>query len=513
MNNILGGGLSCPRPRSEASLSSMEEEKIMKRKVWSILLTLCMVIAMMPAAAFAGEDGVTDVTTEQGLKDALASSSVTEIQVTGDLTYKGSLDASKKITINEDVTLTISCSSNTTVTGTIVNKGTIEITGQGQCIWSAKTTGSGKIIAKNERWGDTQTYVDYGCAPENMLENCRINIVDDISKKPYIMRSASGSYGSIDASGTVANKTYDVIYVDNSNGNNNNEGTSADTAVKTLATAMDKVSAGGIIILCGDYEASYAYIEKSVAIKSRDSEKYTLSLTGFDGLEIKEGANVTLESLAIKDTTISGYGNNASKSLALKNCTGSVTVANNQYSIEQVTLDGCELSGDIYAKDTLQLISSQLNGKFTTKDFTAKGSNSITVKKNTPCVVTGTITTESPVTLSPANLQRAEHLIEVPSGTADAVAEKFQLADTTDGLYALKCRTQYNGTYIEVSKRIDSASGKIAVAYEPIIQGNVMDSKSSDEHEYTDRDFADDLHDLFIESSTWSGYTNTTDKT
>ena len=128
----------------------------MKRKVWSILLTLCMVMAFIPPhVAFAGEDGVTDVTTEQGLKDALASSSVTEIQVTGGLTYRGSLDASKKITINEGVTLTISCSSNTTVTGTIVNKGTIEITGQGQCIWSAKTTGSGKIIAKNERWGDT----------------------------------------------------------------------------------------------------------------------------------------------------------------------------------------------------------------------------------------------------------------------------------------------------------------------------------------------------------------------
>ena len=81
------------------------------------------------------------------------------------------------------------------------------------------------------------------------------------------MRSASGSYGSIDASGTVANKTYDVIYVDNSNGNNNNEGTSADTAVKTLATAMDKVSAGGIIILCSNYTGSFVYIEKSVAIK------------------------------------------------------------------------------------------------------------------------------------------------------------------------------------------------------------------------------------------------------
>ena len=327
------------------------------------------------------------------------------------------------------------------------------------------------------------------------------------------MRSSSGSYGSIDASGTVANKTYDVIYVDNSNGNNNNEGTSADTAVKTLATAMDKVSAGGTIILCEDYEVSYAYIEKSVAIKSRDSEKYTLSLTGFDGLEINDGADVTLQSLAIKDTTIMGYGGTAGKSLTLKNCTGSVTVANNQYSIEQVTLDGCEHSGDIYATETLQMSDSQLNGKFTMKDFTAKGSSSITVKKNTPCVVTGTITAESPVTLSPANLQRAEHLIEVPSGTADAVTEKFQLADTKDGLYALKCRTQYNGIYIEVSKRINSAFGKIAVAYEPIIQGNVMDSKSSDEHEYTDRDFADDLHNLFIESSTWSGYTNTTDKT
>lgn len=553
----------------------------MKRKVWSILLTLCMVMAMMPAAAFAEGGGSASVSTEKELNAALKDGSVSEIRVTGNLTYTDSLDASKTVVIDNGVTLTIG-GYQTTVSGTIVNNGTIKVTSSYECIWTAKTTGTGNLVAANQNWGEYQTYVDYGCVPDAMLNgsNCRINIVKDVTvqptvslssgkqvgdtitpevtnlidgvdlekvfkytwkdgssnqvyngaasptltkkgklslnlaaKKPYVMRSPSGSYGSMDAATTIASKTYDTIYVDYTGGNNSNEGISANTAVKTLATAMEKVSAGGTIVLCGDYNSSYELIEKSITIKSNTNSTATLSLTSSDGLKIKDGANVTLESIAIKDTTIMGYGGTAGKSLTLKNCTGSATVANNNYAIDQVTLDGCELSGDIYAKDTLQLISSQLNGKFTTKDFAAKGACSITVKKNTPCVVTGTITAESPVTLTPANLQRAEHLIEVPSGTADAVAAKFQLKDTKDDLYALKCRTQYNGTYIEVSKRIDSASGKIAVAYEPIIQGNVMDSKSSDEHEYTDRDFADDLHNLIIKSSTWSGYTNKTDKT
>lgn len=168
----------------------------MKRKVWSILLTLCMVVAMMPAAAFAGENGSTaEVTTASELTTALQSDSVTEIHVTGDLTYSGSLDASKKITINEGVTLMIDCSYNATVTGTIDNNGTIKLTGKGECIWTATTTGSGKLSAENQKWGEYQTYVDYGCVPENMLKNCKINIVDDISKKPTVSLPESMTVG------------------------------------------------------------------------------------------------------------------------------------------------------------------------------------------------------------------------------------------------------------------------------------------------------------------------------
>lgn len=581
----------------------------MKRKVWSILLTLCMVIAMMPAAAFAGEDGSTsstaEVTTAEELKTALQSERVTEIQVIKDLTYTDPVQTDKKIVIKSGATLTWSVYKTTfsanpleieygatfiakafdpgsapTVLGTVTNNGTITTQKPGYCYWEAATTGKGTFT------GTDRTYINYGCVPDEMRtdSNCRINIIKDVSgetkvslpenmtvgdtitptvtnliegvdpatvftykwtngssseryngnpkptlteagtlnlklsvQSPYVMRIPNGTTSSINAKGTVQKKLYDTIYVDAENGVNSNIGNTESAPVKTIGNAMDKVAENGTIILCSNYKASSAYIEKSVNIKSQGSKEYTLTLNDFNGLQIKEGANVVLESLAIKDTTISGYGNNASKSLTLKNCTGSVTVANNQYSIEQVTLDGCNLSGDIYAKDTLLMNNSQFNGKFITQDFIAEGDCTIIAKKNAPCEVEGTITTEQgkPVTIVPANLQRGEKLIQVPKDSKDSndsIAANFKLENTQKGLYALKCREKYNGTYISISKRVDSKVGKIAVAYEPIIQGNVMDSKRSDEHEYTDENFGDNDH-LFIESSTWSGYTNTANKT
>lgn len=147
------------------------------------------------AAVYANEDTVDDtsadkvnVRTQDELKDALNNDSVTEIDITADFTYRGSIaTGDKKIVVNEGVTLTIS-GSITEITGTIVNNGTIKITGRGQCIWKAKTEGSGQIKAENKIWTDYETYVDYGCVPDAMLEgsNCRINIVKDISEKPTV---------------------------------------------------------------------------------------------------------------------------------------------------------------------------------------------------------------------------------------------------------------------------------------------------------------------------------------
>ena len=147
------------------------------------------------AAVYANEDTVDDtsadkvnVRTQDELKDALNNDSVTEIDINADFIYRGSIaTGDKKIVVNEGVTLTIS-GSITEITGTIVNNGTIKITGRGQCIWKAKTEGSGQIKAENKIWTDYETYVDYGCVPDAMLEgsNCRINIVKDISEKPTV---------------------------------------------------------------------------------------------------------------------------------------------------------------------------------------------------------------------------------------------------------------------------------------------------------------------------------------
>ena len=53
MNSILGGRFVLPETEKRDQFIIIGGI-MMKRKVWHILLTLCMVVAMMPAAAFAG---------------------------------------------------------------------------------------------------------------------------------------------------------------------------------------------------------------------------------------------------------------------------------------------------------------------------------------------------------------------------------------------------------------------------------------------------------------------------
>ena len=153
----------------------------MKKRIASIALSLAMCLTLLPTAAYAedvseggafdsqtstgngaavyaNEDTVDDtsadkvnVRTKDELKAALANNDVNIIYITDSFKYTDSIATREKtLVVNEGVTLETTASQ---ISGTIVNNGTIKITGSGQCIWTAQTTGTGKIVADNQKWG------------------------------------------------------------------------------------------------------------------------------------------------------------------------------------------------------------------------------------------------------------------------------------------------------------------------------------------------------------------------
>ena len=518
-------------------------------------------------AVFA-ETGIAEVTTEKEMKTALADDSVTEIHVTKDMSFTDSLDSNKVIVVEPDVTLTVG-GYQTTVSGTIVNNGTIRVTSSSKCTWKAATSGSGKLVAANIRWGEYQTYVDYGCVPESMMENCRINIVKDVSvqptvslpetmqvgdtitptvtnlidsvdiakvfkytwkngnssqvyngaanptltakgtlklnlaaKKPYVMCSPSGNYGSIDASGTVTERLLDQVYVDPANGNDSNMGDSSSAAVKTISKAVDKVTDSGTIVLCGDYSGSMAYIEKSVTIRSTGENTVKLALTGFDGLMIAEKLSVTLDHIDLAGTTVSASGSGSDRAIIFRDCTGETTITNGNAQFDTIALDSSSLSGYLYAAGMLLMNDSTFSGQFATNNFVTTGRNQIISKKNAPVRIDGMISTASPVTITPAALQRGEQLVEVAEGSADDTASHFVLADDQDGKYVLKCRIRYNGTYVGVSERVETQDGRFAVSDEPVIGEAVKEPAVN----FNRSEFGSAA--ISLKSAVWSGYTD-----
>ncbi len=523
-------------------------------------------------AVFAA-DGIAEVTTKKEMQTALSDDSVTEIHVIQDMAFTDSIDSSKVIEVEPDVTLTVG-GYQTTVSGTIVNNGTIRVTSSGKCTWKAATSGSGKLVAANVKWGEYQTYVDYGCVPEAMMENCQINIVKDLSvrptvslpenmqvgdmitptvtnlidgvdivkvfkytwkngnssqvyngaatptltakgtlklnlaaKKPYVMCSSSGSYGSIDASGTVAAKLLDVVYVDAANGKDSNMGDSTAAAVKNLGTAADKMKDGGTIVLCGDYSGSMAYIEKNVTIRSAGENPVKLALSDFSGLMIAGGVNVTLDHIDLAGTTVSAYGSGTDRTMVFHHCTGKTTLTNGNAQFGSVTLSNSNLSGYLYAADSLTMHASTFSGQFVTDNFVATGSNQIVSKKNAPVRINGTITTESPVTIAPAVLERGEKLVEVAKDSAVDTADHFALTDDQNGKYVLKCRIRYNGTYIGLSERVETQDGRFAVSDEPVIGQEVKDPAVN----FNRPEFGSAA--ISLKSAVWSGYTDVDGKT
>ena len=456
---------------------------------------------------------VCKVSNSDELKNALNNNdnSITEIDITADFTYNGSIaTGDKKIVVNEGVTLTIG-GSKTKITGKFENNGTITITSSYECIWKAQTTGSGKIVAKNQKWGEYQTYVDYGCVPEENLKNCQINIVKDVSiqptvslpsdmkvgdtitptvtnlidgvdiskvftykwtdgnssqiydgaakptltkadtlklnlaaKKPYIMRSASGSCGSIDAIGTVQKLTLDTVYVNANSGNNNNIGNTKATPMKTIGKAIDKVNDGGTIILLSDYTSTALSFDKNVTIKSDDGGKYTVNATY---TYIKDNVTATFESVDAQNLTFYKWDNTShgSGNVVFKNCTGSgIEIADNV--ISNVTLENSQLGGRFGAQGILTLKNATINGSFSTKDFVAKGKNIYVPEDNRSKVsrIEGTamIANAVEIQLSAPDATTPYQERKLIETTADA--SNF----TVSSPYQLKKQTEYNGTYI-----------------------------------------------------------------
>lgn len=515
----------------------------MKKRIASIALSLAMCLTLLPTAAYAedvseggafdsqpstgngaavytSEDTVDDtsadkvnVSTKDELEAALANNDVNIIYITDSFKYTDSVDTGdKKIVVNKGVTLTIG-GYTTEITGTFENNGTITITSGNKCIWKAQTTGSGKIVADNQKFGEYQTYVDYGCVPDAMLEgsNCRINIVKDVSiqptvslpsdmkvgytitptvtnlidgveiskvfqykwkdgnsnqiydgaakptltkagtlklnlaaKKPYIMRSASGSYGSIDAIGTVQKLTLHTVYVDTVNGSNSNIGNTTTAPLKTISKAVDEVADGGTIILLSDATSSVLSFDKNVTITSVEGETYTVNATY---TYIKDNVTATFESVDAQNLTFYKWDNTShgSGNVVFKNCTGSgIQIADNV--IKDVTLENSQLGGRFGAQGTLTLKNATINGSFSTVNFVAEGKNTYVTENNRTRTskISGTANIASPVEIQlsapdATTPYQERKLIET---TADA--SNF----TVSSPYQLKKQTEYNGTYI-----------------------------------------------------------------
>lgn len=530
----------------------------MKKRIASIALSLAMCLTLLPTAAYAedvseggafdsqsstGNDAATvtgsneavdttkntvvytgenetttvvcKVSNSDELKNALNNNdnSITEIDITADFTYNGSIaTGDKKIVVNEGVTLTIG-GSKTKITGKFENNGTITITSSYECIWKAQTTGSGKIVADNQKWGEYQTYVDYGCVPDAMLEgsNCRINIVKDVSiqptvslpsdmkvgdtitptftnivngvdlenafkfkwenngntvyngavsptltkkgtlkltvsvKKPYVMRSSSGSYGISDVSGTVKEVLLHTVYVNMVNGSNSNIGNTKAAPLKAISKAVDEVADGGTIILLSDYTSTALSFDKNVTIKSDDGGKYTVQVTR--EVAVKDDMTVTFDSVNVKDFNFTKYYSSSvgSGNVEFKNCTGSgIQIADNV--ISNVTLEDSQLGGRFGAQGILTLKNATINGSFSTKDFVAKGKNIYVPEDNRSKVSridrTATIANAVEIQLSAPDATTPYQERKLIETTADA--SNF----TVSSPYQLKKQTEYNGTYI-----------------------------------------------------------------
>ena len=294
------------------------------------------------------------------------------------------------------------------------------------------------------KWKDGNSNQIYDGAAKPTLTKAGTLKLNLAAKKPYIMRSASGSYGSIDATGTVQKLTLHTVYVDAFKGSNSNIGNATTAPLKTISKAVDEVADGGTIILLSDATSSVLSFDKNVTITSVEGETYTVNATY---TYIKDNVTATFESVDAQNLTFYKWDNTShgSGNVVFKNCTGSgIEIADNV--ISNVTLENSQLGGRFGAQGTLTLKNATINGSFSTKDFVAKGENIYVPEDNRSKVsrIEGTATIEKAVEIQlsapdATTPYQERKLIET---TADA--SNF----TVSSPYQLKKQTEYNGTYI-----------------------------------------------------------------
>ena len=495
----------------------------MKKRVLSILMMLCLALTLLPVSVWAA-DSVAEVSTKEELNAALSNASVTEIHIIADMTYNDPLNAIKPVQVNEGVTLTISA-YDTTVSGTIVNNGTVKVTSKWVCLWKAQTAGTGKLIGGTDSWGDPSTYVDYGCVPETMLDGCRINIVKDISQAvtaalPDTMQTGdtinvtfSNLIESVDPA-----KVFNFVWKDGSsftiydgqatptltkpgalklsltpkkpyvmctsNGTMGSLDAQGTVTQKMLDTIYVDQSNGNDSNLGDTAAQPVKSIEKALDKITDDGQIVLLSdyrgrivfnksvtvkcedgnafaLTSSSPNYVSDGVTVTLEKLNFSDSTFC-RDTQGTGSLIFTNCTGSLSIGSGD--ISNITMENSQLSGNISASESLAMKSSTFSGQFNTKNFVANGDCTINCKKNAPSLISGTVTAGTPVKLVPfENAKAGDKLLEVPDSAA---ANSFALSDTS-GVYGVVFSAQYNGNYLCLAQRITSENGKIAVANEP----------------------------------------------
>lgn len=506
----------------------------MKKRIGSVLLALALCLSLLPATALADEaDSGTisvNVTTDQEFKEALANNGATEIHITGNITYSGSLDSSKKIYIDSRATLTLSA-NNATVSGTIVNNGTIKVTSKRRCLWKATTTGTGKLVGGTDSWNSPSTYVDYGCVPDTMLEgsNCLINIVKDITKTPVASLPTSMQTGDT-INVTVSNlidhvdlsKVFNFTWRDGSSFEIYNNAV-APTLTKA-GTLNLRLSMKSPYVMCTSYgtEGSLGaqgtvtqelldtiYVDQSKGNDSNLGNTQTAPLRSIRDAMDKVSENGTIVLLSNYDSNIlfdksvtvkSADGKKATLTLSfaypgyvsdgvtvtLENLnfsdsnfcrntqgTGSLVFTNctgslsiSSGDISNITMESSQLSGTIFASNLLTMKESTFSGKFNTKNFTANGDCTISCKKNAPSYISGTVTVPAGTPVKLVPFENAKAGDKLLEVPNSTAANSFALSDT-NGAYGVVFSEQYNGKYLRLAQRITSENGKIAVANEP----------------------------------------------
>ena len=500
----------------------------MKKRIVSAVMALILCLTLLPATVLADDTGtassVVEVSTMENLNAALSNASVTEIHITGDIVYSDSLNSRKTIYIDNGATLTLSANT-ATVSGTIVNNGTIQVKSRQKCIWSATTTGTGKLIGGKDPWNYPSTYVDYGCVPEAMLDGCRINIVKDISQSvtaalPDPMQTGDtisvtfsnlidgvnpadvfkftwkdgNDFQLYDNAATptltkpgvlklslTPKNPYVMCTSFGTNGSLDAQGT---VTQKRLGTVYVDQSNGNDSNLGDTAAQPVKSIDKALDKITDDGQIVLLSnysgrivfrksvtvkcedgnaftLTSSSPNYVSDGVTVTLEKLNFSDSNFC-RDTQGTGSLIFTNCIGSLSIGSGD--ISNITMENSQLSGNISASESLSMKSSTFSGQFNTKNFSADGDCTISCKKNAPSYISGTVTAAAQVKLVPfENAKAGDKLLEVPDSTA---ATSFALSDTS-GAYGVVFSEQYNGKYLCLAQRIENV--KIAVGNEPAI--------------------------------------------